>query len=124
MIQAYRRGLLRQTFEHDKRSRLREDILLESLETELLANSSDRRLAVIASVVGSANLTSNVRQKMLGDLIVDMRYNDYIRLGDFDYAALYRFENSSLAATTVYDLISQAGWVTGNDNPDEEDGTN
>lgn len=117
MIQAYRRGLLKPTLPHGRKSKLRETILLESIAMDVKAQSCDVSLVLKASMIGGASMEGKQRYKMLTDLLRDLRVNDYVRLQDEDGAEHYRFHNSTLASEAVYDVISQAGWVTGGGEP-------
>lgn len=121
MIQAHLRGLLARKLPFGSRSRLREDILLGAIEADMAGASADRFTAVTASMLGGAKLEPNSRKNILHDMLVDLRLNDLIRVADLDHAAEFRFENSSLASATVYDIVKRAGLVTGEDaNPEAE----
>lgn len=111
MIQAYRRGLLRFEHPHGARSRLREEILLESIDAELMTDATVRSLQAVATITAGAPLQGQHRQKLLKDVLRDLRSSEFVRVCDFDGAAAYRFENSSLAVESFYDLLGRAGWV-------------
>lgn len=121
MIQAYLRGLLAPNLPFGKRSRLRENVLLDAIEAEMAGASADRFVSVTASMLGGAKIEANSRKNLLHDMLIDLRLNDLIRVADLDRAEAFKFENSALASSTVYDIVKRAGLVSGEEANQETD---
>lgn len=120
MIQAYRRGLLKPDYPFGKRSMLRERLMLDSLEAEIQAGLADRQSLLRAIVIAPAPLSKEGRQQEFKDQLQDSVYNNLIRMLDEDGATYFRYENSSLAATSLHEIMRAAGWVTGGKEPEAE----
>jgi hypothetical protein len=111
MIQAYRRGLLKREHPFGVRSRLRETILLESIEAEGVAESAYRKIELRTAMVASLPLNQTARQKVVKDAFADLKCYDLMRYMDYDGAAQVKFDNSSLALTTVYEILQRTGVI-------------
>ncbi len=109
MIQAYRRGLLKKDMPFGARSRMREEILLESIQSEEISQAAEKRMEVASSLIGPAQLSKEGRQKIMKDLSNDLRYFEMFKLMDFDRAERHKYDNSSLAITAIYEILRRAG---------------
>lgn len=109
MIQAYRRGLLRREMPFGARSRMREEILLESIQSEEVSHAAEKRMEVASALIGPASLAREGRQKIMKDMSSDLRYFELFRLMDFDRAEQLKYDNSSLAITAMYEILRRAG---------------
>lgn len=111
MIQAYRRGELRSTFPHGKKSRIRENLLLEAIQTEGMADGAEKRLALAGSLLGPAPMKPESRQHVMKEFTNDLRYFELLRMLDSDGAEDHRFKNSSLAIQAVYEILQRVGII-------------
>lgn len=109
MIQAYRRGLLKPNHPFGQRSRLRETVLLESIEMENLELAVSRQISTSSSLLTGAQLQPEARRRLMKDYSQDLYYYHLVKYMDYDRAEKYKFENSALALTAVYEILQHAG---------------
>lgn len=109
MIQAYRRGLLASSLPFGRRSRVRENLLLDALEAENLADATEKRMNVTTAMIGPAQLTKEGRQRLLRTFKDDIQRMSLVRLLDIDGANGQSSDNSALAIAQVYDMLLQSG---------------
>lgn len=117
MIQAYRRGLLPEVFPFGRRSRMRENLILDSIEAEGVSELAEKKLKLTADMVGPASLTKEGRQSLLKSFTEDLNRLGLLRDLDLDGARKPDVHNSALAIASVYDMLVQAGVFP--DNSDE-----
>lgn len=116
MLQAYRRGLLRENLPFGARSRLRERVLLDSLDAEGVARSSWRSVQAAAQIVGGADLDGQARRRLLDDIDGELDVITAFERFDLDEVRALR-SDSSLAVETIYGVLSAAGMV--GESPDD-----
>lgn len=109
MIQAYRRGLLKPDSPFGSRSRLRETILLESIEMEELYQVIGQHMQLTSTILGGANMAVDARKRVMKEYGQDVHYYHLLKHLDFDRAEQYKFNNSALAITAVYEILQQVG---------------
>jgi hypothetical protein len=101
-------------------SELRERLIVDALDAELVAEARDRESLLAAVLVGGADLESGSRKKIMTELQLSQERNELLRMSDFDGVVEHRFVNSSLAAETVHGLMAEAG-LLGDRSQDETD---
>ena len=109
ITQAYLRGYLRKDYPLGQASRLREQLILDALDSEWQADARDRENLLAAALIGGATLEGPVRKQIMVELQFKQERNELLRLCDYDGISEHRFVNSSLAAETVHGLMREAG---------------
>lgn len=95
--------------------------MLDVIDSELAVNSAEHRLALTATILGSATMSNDSRKTIIKTLSEDLRRFEMIRVLDYDQANQQASGNSSLALASVYEMLQQAGALD-NDQPDETNG--
>jgi hypothetical protein len=111
MIQAYRRGLLKPDYPNGLRSKLRENVLLDTLDMDSVFELATTRMQLMASILGPAIVDGNARKRLLKNLGQDLRYFDMVRNLAFDEAEQYKYENSELALVKAYEILKAQGFM-------------
>lgn len=111
MLQAYLRGLLEPGYSHGVHSQLRERMLLDALSSEQQEKDLLLQTMAGALIMAPGNLKPESRRKLISMTFKHIEEAALVRSVDWDGVEQHRFENSSLAASKVYDLLSQAGLV-------------